>query len=316
MAAVIKHSRMNNWTPERVGDLTGKTLFISGANSGIGLEATKILCAKGAHVIVAARSEKKATGAVDTVLQITPDAQISWVLLDLTDPDSIQAAADKVSAEHDKLDVLINNAGIMQTPERRTAEGFELQLGTNHIGHFRLSRALFPKLVQSKGRVVSVSSIAHKQGRMNWDDLMYTKGYDPTWVYCQSKLANLLFAFELNKRCAAAGNGVTSYACHPGYSATNLQTAGVGMDGGSGFFKTLYAITNKVVAQSPELGSWPTVLCAVDPDAKPGGYYGPTGLMDYRGPVGEANIAPQALVQDDWKRLWEETEKLVGEWTI
>jgi NAD(P)-dependent dehydrogenase (short-subunit alcohol dehydrogenase family) len=305
-----------NWTPDQLPDLTGKHFFITGGNSGIGLEAAKILCQKNAHVVISARSQEKAEAALSEVTAQNPDAKIDWISLDLTDPTSIAAAAKKITEMLPTLDALINNAGVMQTPERQTDEGFELQFATNHLGHFRLASALYPHLVQSKGRIVAVSSIAHHSGKINLDDLMHREKYSATKAYTQSKLANLMFAFELDRRLKAAKSPVICIPCHPGYSATNLQTAGVGMKGGNRFLRGLYAILNKIVAQSAERGAYPLVLSAADPTAEGGVYYGPTATKDMRGPVGLSRVSDHARDEDVAKALWEATEALTGPFSV
>ena len=307
---------MKNWTPNRLKDQSDKTYFITGGNSGVGLEAAKILGSKGATVVIGARSEAKATAALAEIEAGTPGAKASWVQLDLTDPESITSAAAQVIERHPQLDALVNNAGVMQTPKRQTAEGFELQLATNHLGHFRLTRALYGHLTKSNGRVVVVSSIVHHQGKIHLDDLMQLTPYNPSTSYSQSKLANIMFAFELDRRLKAANSPVASIPCHPGYSATNLQAAGVGMEGGSRFFRALYVLTNKVVAQSAVLGSYPLVLAAADPEAERGIYYGPTGIGDTRGPVGKSKVARHARDEEVARKLWEATEALVGAFPI
>ena len=304
-----------NWTPDELPDLTGKTYFITGANSGIGLEATKILTGKGAHVIIGARSQAKGDGAIAHVKEHVPSASVSFVQCDLTDKDSIEACAASV-IEHGPLDALVCNAGVMQPPLRRTPEGFELQIGTNHLGHFRLSSLLYDHLKQTSGRIVPVSSIAHLQGNIDFDDLQSEKRYDATRAYCQSKLANILFGFELNRRCVEAGSPVRGIPVHPGYSATNLQSAGVGMEGGSRFFKYLYKLSNALVAQSAERGSYPLCLAAADPKAEGGIYYGPTRFGDSNGPVGKSRVAKVARDVDVAKRLWEVSEQLVGPFEV
>lgn len=300
------------WTPDELPDLTGKSYAITGGNSGLGLEATKILTSKGARVVFTSRSEEKAETALQAIREDVPSADVDYVLLDLADPDSIESAAEELREKCPRMDALINNAGVMQTPEIRTSEGFELQLATNHLGHFRLNSALFPHLEASSGRIVPVSSVAHKFGSIALDDLMYEKKYDTTAVYSQSKLANLMYSFELQRRLAARGSSVVSIACHPGYSATNLQSAGVGMDGGSKLFRWVYKVTNVVMAQSATKGSYPLVLAAADPNAEPGAYYGPTKLGDARGPVGKSTVADAAKDEEVAGKLWEKTEELVG----
>ena len=300
------------WTPNELGNLNGRCYAITGGNSGLGLEAAKILCGKGARVVITARSEAKASGAIEAIRSAVPGAETDFVLLDLSDSSSVVRAIEELRARCPKLDAVINNAGVMQTPEVRTAEGWELQLATNHLGHFRLNAGLFPNVEAAGGRIVVVSSIAHKFGKIHLHNLMLDQDYDPTVAYGQSKLANLMYALELQRRLDARGSAVKSVACHPGYAATNLQSAGVGMDGGSKFFQCLYALTNRFFAQSAEEGAYPLVLAAADPSARGGAYYGPTGLSDARGPVGEATISPRALQEDVATKLWEKTEELVG----
>ena len=305
-----------NWTPAELSSLDGRTYLITGGNSGIGLEATQILTDHGANVVIGCRSAEKAMSAISLVNKNNPKANVQFVALDLTDPDSISAAVAKIEAEHPKLDALINNAGVMQPPLRRTKEGFELQMGTNHLGHFRLSAQLYPLLKKSEGRIVTVSSVAHKWGKINLDDLQSEKSYEPTVAYCQSKLANLMFAFELDRRLQAANSPVKSMGSHPGYSATNLQSAGVGMEGGSALMSWMYSLTNKLVAQSALKGSYPQVLAAADEHARSGAYYGPTGLMDCRGPVSECFVHAKANDEDVAGKLWEQSEALVGAWSF
>lgn len=301
------------WTPDQLPGLAGKTFVITGGNSGLGLEAAKILAAKGARIVITARSPDKAAEAVAQIRAVAPGAQVDFVQLDLADLDSVVAAAAALRAACPRIDALVNNAGVMQTPLLRTRQGFELQLGTNHFGHFKLDSALFDHLEASGARIVPVASIAHEMGTIDLTDLDFERRpYDPTVAYCQSKLANLMYGLELQRRLAARGSRVTSISCHPGYAATNLQTAGVGMAGGSKLYRALYSVTNAVLAQSATAGAWPLALAAADPTARPGAYYGPTGLMRARGPVGECWIAPRALDEAVARGLWEATEARVG----
>ncbi len=301
------------WTPDQLPELKGRTYVITGGNSGLGLEATKILCGKGARVVFTSRSEDKAETAIEQVKEVVPEADIDFVQLDLSKQESVEAAADAIRQKCPQIDALINNAGVMQTPEVRTEEGWELQLATNHLGHFKLNALLFDVIEASGGRVVPVSSIAHKFGAIGLDDLMFTeRKYDPTVAYGQSKLANIMYGFELQRRLAERGSEVAAIPSHPGYAATNLQSAGVGMEGGSWFFRWLYAVTNVVMAQSAEKGAWPLVLAAADPEAKPGAYYGPRGLGQMRGKVGESFIHARAKDEEVARQLWEKTEELVG----
>ena len=300
------------WTPDQLPSQEGRTYAITGGNSGLGLEAARMLAAKGARVVITTRSEAKADGAIATLREAVPSADVDYVLLDLSEPDTIESAAAGIREKCPELDAIINNAGVMQPPLRRTSEGYELQFATNHLGHFRINRALFAHLEASSGRIVPVSSIAHKMGKINLDDLNSNKGYDTTAAYGQSKLANIMYAFELQRRLEARGSTVTAMAAHPGYAATNLQSTGVGMEGGSWFFRSLYGVTNKVMAQTAEEGAYPLLLAAAAPEAKPGAYYGPTGFMQMRGPVGESHIAKHAKDEAMAAKLWEATEALVG----
>lgn len=301
------------WTPDQLPDLSGKTYVITGGNSGLGLEAAKILAGKRARVLITARDDGKAQAALGAIREDLPDADVDRVLLDLADLDSVARGAAALRDACPQIDAILNNAGVMQTPARRTAQGFELQVGTNHLGHFRLNALLFDHLDACGARVVPVASIAHEHGRIDLDDLHFDRRrYDPTVAYCQSKLANVLYGFELQRRLEARGSRAVAIPCHPGYAATNLQSAGVGMDGGSALLRGLYRVTNRLFAQTATQGAHALVLAAAAPDAKPGAYYGPTGLGRARGPVGECWTAPQARDVDVARRLWALSETLVG----
>ena len=301
-----------NWTPAQLPDLSGKTYVITGGNGGLGLEAAKILASNGGRVVITARSAPRAEEALGVIRAAAPQANVDFVLLDLAEPTSIAAAASALHAKCARIDALINNAGVMQTPELRTSEGFELQMATNHLGHFRLNAQMMDVLEASGGRIVPVSSIAHKNGKIVLDDLQSLRGYSATAAYCQSKLANLLYAFELQRRLAARKSRVSAIPCHPGYAATNLQSVGVGMKGGSALFRWLYKLTNAVFAQSAERGAYPLALAAAGPEARPGVYYGPTAMGQSRGPVGESPVASVAMDEVMARQLWEKTEELVG----
>lgn len=301
-----------NWTPDQLPDLTGKTYVVTGGNSGIGLEACKILGSKGATVVFTARSEEKAEGAIATMREASPSGTFDYVLLDLSDQASVAAGAQAILDKAPALHAVINNAGVMQPPLRRTAEGWELQFATNHLGHAKLDSLLFERLEANGGRIVPVSSVAHKSGTIDFDDLMSEASYSPTIRYCQSKLANLMYGFELDRRLQARGSSVVSIPCHPGYAATNLQTAGVSMEGGSGLFRNLYKITNALIAQPAERGAYPLCLSAAWPEAQRGTYYGPTAFGDARGKVGKSSVAKRARDEAVAARLWDVTEDLVG----
>lgn len=296
------------WTAESIPDLTGRTFVVTGANSGLGLEATRLLAAKGAHVVMTARDLVKGEAALARVGQDVPGASVELRTLDLADLDSVRAFAEGLRDDRVALDVLINNAGVMMTPQRTTKQGFELQLGTNHLGHFALTGMLLEQLAGGKDpRVVTVSSTFHKQGRIEFDNLMQTEGYNPNAAYAQSKLANLLFGLELQRRLEAAGSPVRSLMAHPGYSATNLQFAGP-----TGWRKAMMHIGNPLFAQRPAIGVLPQVRAAVAPDVAGGQYYGSPHLMETRGYP--TLVEPSRRAQDPGTaaRLWEESEKLTG----
>lgn len=302
----IANSGFADWKPDRLPDLTGKTYLITGGNSGIGFDAAQMLGEAGGDVVIACRNPAKAEAAVGE-LRKSAKGSVETIALDLSDLSSVRKASDEIHRHYEKLDALINNAGIMQTPETRTVDGFELQLATNHLGHFLLAGLLFDMVEKAAGRIVIVSSIAHKMGAINRDDLMSTKSYSPSTAYSQSKLANLVFALELDRRLKAKGSAAKALACHPGYSDTALQSTGP-----SGLWNLAYKFLNPLIAQSSEKGAIPTVLAAAGTEAVAGAYYGPTGWGDARGPVGDSFVARRALDEDLARWLWEESERLIG----
>ncbi|QLC22663.1 SDR family NAD(P)-dependent oxidoreductase [Parasphingopyxis sp. CP4] len=301
----VTKSGVRNWKPDALPDLTGKLYVITGGNSGIGLDAARMLADKGADVVIAGRNQEKITAAAAS-LQGSATGTIDTVQLDLSDLSNVRAAAETVRSRYDKIDGLIDNAGIMQTPETRTVDGYELQLATNHLGHFLWAGLLLDLVEKAAGRIVTVSSIAHKFGTIFIDDLMLEKSYSPTQAYGQSKLANMLFGLELHRRLAAKGSAVKSIVCHPGYSNTALQDTGP-----SGAFNLLYKFLNPLMAQPSALGAIPTVLAAAGEEAQSGAYYGPTGWGDARGPVGDSQVAMRGRNAERAAWLWEESEKLV-----
>jgi len=303
----MKTSGITDWTPDELDDLADKTFLITGGNSGIGFEAARILSSKNADVVIACRDETKGKKALAKIVN-AGTGRCELLMLDLADTASIRAAAAEAKDRFGAIYGLINNAGVMQTPKQKTKDGFEMQLGTNHLGHFLWTALMMDAVDGRGGRVVTVSSIAHKFGRIDFDNLMMQSGYDASRSYSRSKLANLLFAMELHRRLEDAGSRVKSVACHPGYSNTSLQ-----FKGPTGLFKAVYAVTNKVLAQSAQKGAWPTALAAADDRVVSGGYYGPTGFFDARGPVGDSDVDSRALNEVTAKRLWEVSEELVGE---
>jgi NAD(P)-dependent dehydrogenase (short-subunit alcohol dehydrogenase family) len=307
----LMDSGFTNWTADQLPDLTGKIYVITGGNSGIGFEAAKHLGKAGGDIVLACRSVAKAEDLARE-LRTHIRGKVDVVRLDLSDLSSVRAAAKDISEKYSKIDALINNAGIMQTPKLKTADGFEMQFGTNHLGHFLLSGLLIDLVDAAEGRVVTLSSIAHPSGEIRFDDLMGETKYSPTDAYTQSKGANLMFALELDRRLLASGRKGISIACHPGYTNTNLQSTGP-----TGFFNFLYKFTNPLLAQSPPAGALPTVLAAAGLEAKRGGYYGPQKMGGARGPVGDAKVASYILNQDTANRLWDVSEDLVGyQWAL
>lgn len=298
-------------------DLRGRTAVVTGANSGLGLQTAKALAGAGATTLMTARSRDKFDRAAAEILPINRRADIRFVELDLADLGSIAAAADRIAAEHDTLDVLVNNAGVMFTPEQVTPDGFELQMATNHLGPFALTgRLLGPLLASGHARVVTVSSGLHRLGELDLDDLHQQQrdGYDPTAQYARSKLANLLFMLELQRRADAADAPLRSVAAHPGYTATNLQTAGVSLDGGGLFhrvMRVLQPVSNRVIAADVRQGALPQVYAAVG-DVEGGTYWGPQGPGEMRGPVGPAAMADTARDPATAAALWEYSVTATG----
>jgi NAD(P)-dependent dehydrogenase (short-subunit alcohol dehydrogenase family) len=285
-----------NWTANDLPDLEGKTFIITGANSGIGLAAARELARKGARVVLAVRDEQRGRQAAATIGGTTEVRR-----LDLADLASVRAFAD---AWHGDLDVLINNAGVMALPKSKTKDGFELQIGTNHLGHFALSNLLLPHVTD---RVVTVSSGAHRMGSIRLDDLNWEHGRYTRWrAYGQAKLANLLFTSELQRRLAAAGSELRATAAHPGYAATNLQS-----HTGSRLQNGLMAIGNRIFAQSDEMGALPTLYAATQ-DIPGNSYVGPDGRGEQRGHPTLVGRSKAALDDDTARRLWDLSEQLTG----
>jgi NAD(P)-dependent dehydrogenase (short-subunit alcohol dehydrogenase family) len=302
----------SRWTTDVLPDLSGRTAVVTGANSGIGLQAAKALAGAGAHVLLGCRNPERAQGAVAEIRAASPGAEVEALRIDLADLASVEEAAASVSERPEPLDLLINNAGVMATPLMRTADGFEMQLGTNHLGHFALTGRLLEKLREAPAaRVVTVASTAHRQGRMDFDDLNWERSYSRWPAYGRSKLANLLFTFELDRRLRAADWALIAAACHPGYSATNLQTT---RGGGilSHVQTALMKVTNALIAQSDEMGALPTLYAATAPDVEGGDYIGPDGIAEARGHPTKVGCTDRARDQGDAKRLWDASVELTG----
>jgi NAD(P)-dependent dehydrogenase (short-subunit alcohol dehydrogenase family) len=301
------------WTADDMPDLTGRTVVVTGANSGIGFEAAREFARHGADVTLAVRDTGKGETAAARIRAAAPHASVAVSRLDLADLASVRAFAADWSAAHPVgLDLLVNNAGVMAIPRRQTADGFEMQFGTNHLGHFALTGLLLPALVaRPRSRVVSVSSGAHRLGRMDFDDLMGARRYHPWRAYGQSKLANLLFTSELQRRLDAADVPILAVAAHPGYAATNLQAVGPQMSG-RGWLVQPMELANRFLAQSAEMGALPTLFAATAPGLPGGAYVGPDGFMEQRGHprlVGRSSAAQNTV---DARRLWEASERLTG----
>ncbi len=301
---------MHPWTAQQIPSLAGQLAVVTGANSGIGWHTALELARAGARVIVAARSEAKGQEAVSRIEREVPNAAVRAELLDLASLASVREFARKI-AEEPRLDLLINNAGVMSVPERReTADGFELQFGTNFLGPFALTGLLLPTLLRApKPRVTTVSSGAANLGkrRIDFDDLQSQRAYGPWKAYCQSKLADLMFALELGRRSAAAGLPLLSTAAHPGYARTNLQTSGPGREQNA-----LEKFLAKLMSHDAGQGALPTLRAAVTADAKSGDYYAPSKLMQLKGPPVKIALPKPALAEPAAKRLWEVSEELTG----
>lgn len=260
---------------------------------------------------MACRNPAKAATALDTVRAAAPNAAVTTLALDLASLASVRKAAGQVTAEHDRLDLLVNNAGVMAIPRTLTVDGFETQFATNHLGHFALTGLLIDLVTATpKSRVVTVSSTAHRMGRLRIDDLMGERRYERWSAYGQSKLANLAFTFELQRRLTAAASGTIAVACHPGWSATNLQTSGRGVD--SGWWRQANEMANRVVAQTDAMGALPTLHAATSPDVIAGGFYGPDGPFEVRGMPTQVDPSRRAKDPAAARELWRRSEDLTG----
>jgi NAD(P)-dependent dehydrogenase (short-subunit alcohol dehydrogenase family) len=296
------------WSSEQIPDQSGRTAIVTGANSGLGLVTATELARHGAGVVLACRNVEKGEAALAEIAASAPGAQLELATLDLGSLTSVQAFAEAFGASHDGLDLLINNAGVMAPPRRQTDDGFELQLGTNLLGHFALTGRLIGAMEgRAEARVVTLSSNAHKMGRINFDDLQSERHYRRWNAYGQSKLADLMFSLELDRRLRAASSAVTSVAAHPGYAATNLQTAAPPLAD-----RLLMTFTNLIMAQSAEMGALPTLYAATYPDLAGGSYVGPDGIGEFRGHP--QLVSPNSRARDEQvaARLWSVAEELTG----
>lgn len=297
------------WTTDNIPDLTGKVIIVTGGNSGLGYEAVKAFADKGAQVIMASRNLQKAEAATKEIVKGHPSGKVIIMELDLGSLESVKNFVGAFKKQYNQLNVLVNNAGIMMTPYQLTNDGFESQLGTNHFGHFALTGQLFDLIKKTPGsRIVNVSSIAHKKGTFDFNDLLYDDGksYDPMKAYQRSKIANLLFTYELQRKLD--GSSVTmAVAAHPGVSMTNLANHLKGS-----FMFKIFSLLSPFVAHPVANGALPEIRASVDPEVKPGTYYGPAGFNEMKGApvVVQSNSASHN--KQDAQKLWEVSEKLTG----
>lgn len=298
------------WKGDDVPDQSGRTILITGGNSGIGFEAARMLLAANADVVLGCRNPEKAQKAVEQLQAGSKGGSVSSVAIDLADLSSVRAFTDRWQAGGHKLDVLINNAGVMALPRCETKDGFEMQFGTNHLGHFALTLQLLPILMEAdEPRVVNVSSMAHSFGKMDFDNLNAEKSYSKWGAYGQSKLANLLFTFELQRRLVARAKGGIAVSCHPGYAATNLQSVGAKMQGAT-LVEKVMDLGNALFAQSAEMGALPTLRAAVDPKLEGGEFIGPRAFGGMRGYPELGRAKRTAYNAEHAQRLWAISEEL------
>ncbi|NNF56123.1 MAG: SDR family oxidoreductase [Acidimicrobiales bacterium] len=297
-----------NWTVAHIGDLSGQTALVTGANSGLGLVTARVLAEAGAAVVMAGRNEQRLDAAATQLQRSLPAAQFEIQIIDVSSLESVRVAVERLLASHSGIDLLINNAGIMATPRVVTPDGFERQFATNHLGHFALTGQLLPLLEARNGRVVAVSSLAAQKGAIRFDDIQHESRYDNWTVYRQTKLANLMFGREMSRRAAASGSGVTATIAHPGISATNLAKD---MSEG-GFFHRIQAALFSLGGQSPELGALPLVCAAVGPVSS-GEFVGPNGIRESRGSGVSLSFVPEAAKDGAAAaRLWDLSQELTG----
>ncbi len=297
------------WTAADVPDQSGRVVIVTGSNTGIGYGAAAVLAAKGAHTVLAVRNLDKGSEAVERIKAANPNATVTLQQLDLTSLDNIRTAADELRAKFPRIDLLINNAGVMYTDKSSTKDGFELQFGTNHLGHFALTGRLLDNILPVDGsRVVTVSSIGHRiRAKIHFDDLNLDNNYNRVVAYGQSKLANLLFTYELARRLAAKGAPTIATAAHPGAADTDLLR---NMPGGirqvSQFFWSAF------IAQNADMGAEPTLRAAADPSVQNGQYFGPGGFAEQKGHPKVVASSAQSHDEDLQRRLWTVSEELTG----
>ncbi len=305
---------MNPWSIADIPPQNGKLAVVTGATGGLGYETALALARVGAEVLVTGRNAEKGRTSIEGIKRAVPSAKVRFAMLNLASLASIRAFAASMLANGRPLDLLINNAGVMDLPTRRlTEDGFELQFGTNHLSHFALTGLLLPLLRKAQApRVVNVSSLAHRGGKIDFSNLQAERKYNSWAAYQQSKLANLLFTFELQRRSDAYGWGLMSNAAHPGYARTELIPNGPGTGGLKGIGMK---VLGSFMSHSAAAGALPTLFAATSPEAAPNGYYGPNGFYELKGTVAPAKIFPQAKDEAVARKLWEVSEQLTGvEW--
>ncbi|GAA0411167.1 SDR family oxidoreductase [Cocleimonas flava] len=305
------------WTPEELDSLAGKTYIITGANSGVGFEASRILLSKGAKVVMLNRNADKSTAAIELLKQeFGAGTDVTFIRMDLSVLASVREAAAEVLNTVPQIDALICNAAIAQVPTQKlTVDGFESQLGTNHYGHFVLCGMLFGRIEESKGRIVVVASLGYKLGlrTIQFDDMNWDKKYSANPAYSQSKLAQMMFAYELQDKVKATNKNVQVYVCHPGSSATSL----ISTSGGIITRIAWWLMTKSPMVQTAEKGAYPEVMCATQKGLEQRALYGPTGRMEMIGPVGKGTLEPYAYDKTVMEKLWSRSEKETGfEWTV
>lgn len=300
------------WTPERLASLKGKTYVITGGNAGAGFQASRIFLSKGAEVVMLNRSAEKSTTAISKLKdEFGPDAEISFIRMDLSELASVRAAADKLLKTVPRIDALICNAAIAQVPSQKlTVDGFESQLATNHYGHFVLCGMLFARIEESDGRIVVVASLGYNLGikTIQFDDMNWDNNYSANPVYSQSKLAQMMFAYELQDRIKSANKRVEVYVCHPGSSATSLISTS-----GSRLMRAVWWLMAKTpMVQTAEQGAYPEIMCATEDKLEQRALYGPTGRMEFVGPVGKGTLNKHAYDKPVMQKLWDVSEEATG----
>jgi NAD(P)-dependent dehydrogenase (short-subunit alcohol dehydrogenase family) len=308
--AIPVSDRPTRWTEADVPDLTGRTTVVTGANSGIGFEAARVLAGHGARVVLACRDGRKANDAAARIGGAFPHADVRVAHLDLGSLASVREAAAELLSAHERIDLLINNGGVMEPPYMQTEDGFELTFGTNHLGHFAITGLLLGRLLETGGsRIVTVSSEGHARGVMNFEDLQSVRGYQPDRAYYQSKLANLLFTYELDRRLSAAGAQTIALACHPGIVLTGLYRTRSRLE--RALLSPRLRLLNSRLVQSTQTGALPTLRAATDASARGGDFYGPPG-RGYTGHPVRVESSARSHDAAAQRRLWQESERLTG----